>query len=452
MGSKRLSFITRYVLLFGALLLAANIAMGVMVFTQSQTAMRNLIDKNMLDVVKSAAGSLDGDKLGALTEDDVDGPVFHEIGNRLLVFKYNTDIHFIYAVKQDDEGKYVFTVDPDPVDPGEFGEEVLVTPALVAAAKGTPTVDKDPAADEWGNFYSAYCPVYDSSGSIAGVVGVDFDAQWYEEQLNRYTVSIACLTIGSVLIGSVAVVLMTNRVRKRFKELDEGLSELSHDVDVLIGEMKGSDGFEAANARDEEEQNENETDELEALDRRIRLMQTEMGAYLTYLRKQAYIDSLTGVESAASYHELTSSLEKKIEEGAANFWVAVFDLNSLKQINDTFGHEIGDQYIQASAQAIMSGFADARVFRVGGDEFAVVAEGYDQERVNEGLARMEGTVLAFNEGERPCAQPLALSRGATCFDAEKDTSYKEVFARADQIMYENKQEYYRTVGDRRRRE
>ncbi len=450
MGSKRFSFTTRFVLLFGALLLAANIAMGYMVFTQSWTAMRELINKSMLDVVKSAAGSIDGDKLGALTEDDVDGPVFRDIAKQLLVFQTSTDIHFIYAVKQVDDNTFVFTVDPDPVDPGEFGEEVLMTPALVSAATGVPTVDKEHAADEWGDFYSAYSPVFDSSGKIAGIVGVDFDAAWYEQQLNKYTISIAALTIGSVLIGSTTVVFITNRVRKRFKELDEGLSDLSHDVDVLMSEVRGCDGSEVVNDKDTEGHSEPETDELEVLDRKIRAMQTEMGAYLKYLRQQAYIDSLTGVESSTAYHELTSSLETKIGEGAADFWVAVFDLNSLKQINDTYGHEIGDKYIQASARSISTGFADARTFRIGGDEFVVVAEGYDQELMNEGLARMEESVSDFNEGERPCAQMLALSSGATGFEADKDKSYKEVFARADQIMYANKQEYYRTVGDRRR--
>ena len=247
---------------------------------------------------------------------------------------------------------------------------------------------------------------------------------------------------------------MTNRVRKRFKELDEGLSDLSHDVDALMREVRGNDESAAADGQDAEaeEPGKRETDELEALERKIRAMQTEMGASLKYLRQQAYIDSLTGAESSAAYHELTASLERQIEEGDADFWVAVFDLNSLKQINDTFGHEYGDEYIKASARAISSGFADARTFRIGGDEFVVVAEGYSKERADEGLARVDEAIASYNEGERPCVQSLAISRGATGFDGGKDKSYKEVFARADQIMYANKQEYYRTVGDRRRHE
>ena len=159
MGSRKLSFTTRYVLIVGIMLFVANTVLGMVILDQSKSAMKALINKNMLDVVNSAAGSLDGDTLGALTEDDVNGPVFKEIEDRLLVFQNSVDIEFIYAVKRIDKEHYVFTVDPDPVDPGAFGEEVVTTPALVQAADGTPTVDSQPAADRWGNFYSAYSPV-----------------------------------------------------------------------------------------------------------------------------------------------------------------------------------------------------------------------------------------------------------------------------------------------------
>jgi hypothetical protein len=181
MNARKLGLTARYVLMFGVLLVLANVTLGIVVLNQSKAAMRSLIDKDMLDIANAAAGTLDGDALGALTEEDVDGPVFQEIKRQLLVFQNSVDIQFIYAVKETDDGRYVFTVDPDPVDPGAFGEEIVVTPALVSAAKGVAFVDSDPAADRWGNFYSAYSPVFDSSGNVAGVVGLDFDTEWYEQ-------------------------------------------------------------------------------------------------------------------------------------------------------------------------------------------------------------------------------------------------------------------------------
>ena len=448
MKGRKLSFTTRYVLVFGILLLVATTALGVVVLNQSMLAMKTLINKNMLDVVKSAAESLDGDALGALTEDDVDGPAFRDVEDRLLVFQRSVDIHFIYAVKQVGEDEFVFTVDPDPVDPGEFGEQIVTTPALMQAGKGTPTVDSEPAADRWGNFYSAYCPVYDSSGRVVGIVGVDFDATWYDGQVREYTTSIAIVTTVSTLLGAAIIALISHRVRVRFNDLDTGLSELSEDVDLLMDEVASYSGIEVPSANKDSVNYEN-VDEIEKLGAKIRTIQSEMRIYLDYLQTQAYTDALTKVGSSTSYHELIHELNAKVAEGAADFYVLMFDVNSLKEINDVFGHERGDEYIRGAANALMRGFDDARIFRSGGDEFVVVAEGFKQAQVDEGVREVDVAITEFNESSK-CPAKLAISRGVARFEPERDTSFEDAFARADKMMYDNKRVYYQTVGDRRK--
>ena len=448
MKGRKLSFTTRYVLAFGILLLVATTALGIVVLNQSMSAMKTLINKNMLDVVKSAAESLDGDALGALTKDDVDGTVFRDVEQRLLAFQRSVDIHFIYAVKQVGEDEFVFTVDPDPVDPGEFGEEIVTTPALVQAAKGIPTVDSEPAADRWGNFYSAYSPVFDSSGGVAGIVGVDFDATWYDGQIRGYTTSIAIITTVSTLLGAIIIAFISHRVRVRFNDLDAGLSELSGDVDLLMDEVASYSGIEVRSANKEAVNFEN-ADEIEKLGAKIRTIQSETRVYLDYLKAQAYTDALTKVGSSTSYHELINELNARIAKGAADFYVVMLDVNSLKETNDTFGHECGDEYIRAAANALMRGFDDARIFRVGGDEFVVVAEGFERAQIDEGLCEMDVAIAEFNESSKHPAK-LSVSRGVARFEPERDTSFEDTLARADKMMYDDKRVYYQTVGDRRK--
>lgn len=93
MARKKLSFTSRYVLAFGLLMLLTNTLLGVIILYQSNTTVRSLINKNMLDVVKSAAGLLDGDTLAALTEKDVGGETYRDIEDRLIVFQNHEDIH-----------------------------------------------------------------------------------------------------------------------------------------------------------------------------------------------------------------------------------------------------------------------------------------------------------------------------------------------------------------------
>ncbi len=454
MRRRKLSFAMHYVLVFSVLLFVANVVMGLVILNQSAAAMRTLINKDMLDVVKSAAASIDGDALSALTEEDVDGPVFRDIEDRLIAFRESVDIHFIYAAKQVDDETYVFTVDPDPVNPGAFGEEVVTTPALVAAAKGVPTVDENPAADRWGTLYSAFSPVFDSSGKVAGVVGIDFDARWFEEQLQRYTFSIVLVTVASLAVGAILIGLVTKRVRGRFKELETGLEELSGDVDHLMDEMASYSGLSLPKVASEGEglgTSGGVEDELGELSEKIRVMQLEMGVYLNYLREQAYTDALTQVGNATAYCEATEELDRQIASGYASFWMMAFDVNSLKELNDVYGHECGDCYIRGAAYAIEVGFENVRTYRTGGDEFIAIAQGIDEAQVQEGFAKIEAAIADFNV-TRTYPPMLAVSKGAACFVPGQDTSHKEVVARADKLMYEDKRAYYRTVGDRRDRD
>ena len=86
----------------------------------------------------------------------------------------------IYCVRALDDGSFVFTIDPDPESPGAFGDHIPYTEALYNASLGTPGVDKEAYVDQWGRFYSAYSPVFDSNGNVTDIVAVDFTADWVD--------------------------------------------------------------------------------------------------------------------------------------------------------------------------------------------------------------------------------------------------------------------------------
>ena len=444
MKKRKIAFTTRYVLLVGILLLATSLILGLIILNQSRKAMKTLINKDMLDVVCSAAGTLDGDVLGALTEEDVDGPEFNRIADQLTVFSDSVDIEFIYAVKQDGEDRFVFTVDPDPVDPGAFGEEVLVTDALRKAGEGTAAVDDSPASDRWGNFYSAYCPVFDSEGEIAGIVGIDFNAEWFEQQIQEHMFSIVLFTILAVVVGSILVFLITHRVRVRFKELNKEFSDLSQNIDLLMAEVSAYSGFETEQiSRNEPEEKDGTTDELELLTEKIHAMQTDMSSYLALLHAKAYMDSLTRVGNTTAYHEKIHELDRKIAEGTACFTVTVFDLNGLKKLNDTLGHECGDAYILGAATVISRAFGTSNTYRIGGDEFAAILEDADPEKTEACLEALKKELEAFPaENGSSYTEPLSLAAGSASYIPGEDDSWQTVFARADQEMYANKKRHY----------
>lgn len=87
------------------------------------------------------------------------------------------------------------------------------------------------------------------------------------------------------------------------------------------------------------------------------------------LRARAFTDELTGIPNRAAYQQFSDSLAE------TPLPVAVFfiDLDGFKAVNDTYGHDAGDRLLRDVAQRIQAGLATERIFRIGGDEFAVVA-------------------------------------------------------------------------------
>jgi diguanylate cyclase (GGDEF)-like protein len=235
------------------------------------------------------------------------------------------------------------------------------------------------------------------------------------------------------------MMLITNRVRVKFGELDEALLGLSEDVNILMSEMSSYSGMDMFDSQVSVDLDTNASDELEAIGNQIRTLREETSLYLEYLRTQAYIDPLTKVGSSAAYHEAVDELNQKIDQGVADFWVVVVDINRLKELNDTLGHECGDYYIQGTAQSLVQGFGASRVYRIGGDEFAVVVEGDDRTRVDECIGDVAAAVDAFNASSQYSAT-LSVSVGSARFEDGRDHAFKDVFSRADQAMYRRKKE------------
>ena len=454
--SKKISFTLKYVIIFGVVLLLTNIFLGLVLMLQSVNTLQRLVRQNMLNISKTAAGIVDGDVLENLTEKDVGGPAFNGILSDLRIFQDNVDIEYIYAVRQTGEDEFVFTVDADPGDPADFGENVLVTYALREAAKGTATVDSEPAQDEWGNFYSSYSPVYNSEGKIAGIIGVDFSTEWYDRQIREHMVSFVVILIMSVLIGGFVVVYFTGKLRKRIRDLNSELSMLSKDVDELTEEItsnaiyrEGMEAYDLTTGGDLQNKDAVYEDEIETLNRKLQSMHSEMKHYLDYMHVKAYQDALTGVGNTAAYQEKQQKIDGRIGAGpeAGFVTVAVFDINDLKKINDQYGHVAGDRIIQGAASAVADVFGIPQTFRIGGDEFAAVVLDISEEDMAACLGQVEERVSLFNEKRKGEGGVLSISMGTASYDPGLDASFRELFVRADETMYVNKNKYHSSLAE-----
>ncbi len=151
-------------------------------------------------------------------------------------------------------------------------------------------------------------------------------------------------------------------------------------------------------------------------------------------KQKAYKDGLTGVKNKLAYLEALAELENALESGElTEYGVVVFDVNGLKTINDTLGHEAGDEAIKSGCRIICHQFDHSPVFRIGGDEFVAILKGRDYANRETLLEEFRKTISENQENG-----DVVVASGLAIYDASKDDSYNDVFKRADESMYKQK--------------
>ena len=160
-------------------------------------------------------------------------------------------------------------------------------------------------------------------------------------------------------------------------------------------------------------------------------------------KQRVSLDPLTGVLSKYAYVDMETQIDEKISLGQMNeFAIILFDLNDLKQTNDTRGHQAGDHYIIGSVNLIKDYFEDYPLYRVGGDEFVTILQ-------DEGYQNREKLLKEFNqkidENVKMKSGPI-IAAGLAVYLPEKDGTTLQTFSRADREMYTRKRELKEKQG------
>lgn len=180
----------------------------------------------------------------------------------------------------------------------------------------------------------------------------------------------------------------------------------------------------------------------------IQLFFEPMGAYIhnrllmRQLEERANTDPLTGLYNRGYLDVILMEEKKKHEEYDIPFAVVAADVNRLKQANDEYGHEAGDQLILTVARKLKSAIREMDcVARTGGDEFVVLLANTTHAAAQQVVTRFVGTLfkeVAIDVGDGK-QFPVTVSFGASGVDV---VAPEELLNDADRRMYESKQAYY----------
>ena len=426
---------------------------GVVMMVRSVAQLKTVLWNHMESVSNMAASLIDGDELELITE--ADAPTLDEDGRRIAdgsarscameqilvnVKNAQKDMHipYIYIVRYEN-GKLVFIVDPDIDAPGAYGQEIVYTPSQAIAWAGQSKVDDVPYSDEWGTYYTAWSPIRNSDGKVVGLVGVDFEATEMTEQMNFSLILVITSTCVLLLLCIASFILYSVIERKRSEQLVSEIADLSDNLKTMFDEIEG---IETTGEREDEEEDYADEDFANYVHRKTIAMTKRLRKHTSYMEQQANIDFMTKTGNTRAYTAEKDKFQAEIEKGTADFAVAIFDINNLKEINDNYGHEYGDKIITTAADVLKKIFAVFNVYRIGGDEFAVILPSTSAKAVELAFGLVDEETNKANKHFTNDIK-LSISKGYSIFNPETDKDYREVFMRADQRMYAEKEIFHK---------
>lgn len=282
--------------------------------------------------------------------------------------------------------------------------------------------------EEYGHLVSIGRPIFDKSNNIIAISLIDLSMDEIiakeNESLRTLIIINSTLSAAIILIGSLLVLFL---IARPVRILTSAANEYTK------GEDEELNKFAQIKIRTK--------DEIEDLANSMKKMEKDINNYIISLlgaekkademKHLADKDALTGVNSKRLYFEAEERLNEQIRKGEAKFAISMIDLNDLKKTNDTFGHEKGDEAILNLANAIKETFKNSEIYRIGGDEFAVISEGTDLENVRS--LEKEFKIKASNKDNK-----FSAAIGVAIFDKKIDNNFEDTFKRADKKMYHHK--------------
>lgn len=153
------------------------------------------------------------------------------------------------------------------------------------------------------------------------------------------------------------------------------------------------------------------------------------------LKEISQKDELTKLYNRRAFEILYDNSFKEAKEKNYNLWLAILDIDHFKEINDTYGHMVGDKVLKEIADIIKKTLREGdEVFRIGGEEFAIIFKNISGSAVKRVLERVRENVKAkrFPFMNRSVTISIGAAR------LKKGDSKRDLFERADELLYEAK--------------
>lgn len=174
---------------------------------------------------------------------------------------------------------------------------------------------------------------------------------------------------------------------------------------------------------------------------------TELKTLEQELLELSLVDELTGLYNRRGFFVLASQFLQMVDRMNSRAAVIYLDLDTMKMINDTYGHAEGDLTLVETAILLRSNIRSSDILaRFGGDEFVALVIEIDESGTEKMLERINDQFDSFN-AQNNRKYSILISYGISHYDPQNPCSLEELMIKADKAMYEQKQSKRQTAID-----
>lgn len=357
----------------------------------------------------------------------------------------NPDIAFLYIMRLEPQQAVHFVLDSDPDKPAQPGQIYETVNRDLLSGFQRPSVDAEITTDAWGSFLSGYAPVLGAEGRY--LIGIDMRADEVREKLRTLQVTGVSSLLISLLLAFVFSHWLSKGMRLRIERLHRRCVEAS--LSARLEPVRGDELDQLGATLDQmleqlhrhhhelEHQVSERTRALKEANRQLRHEIEERTRIGRILEETARTDYLTQLMNRRAMAERLQAEVARVERGGAPFSLVLIDIDHFKNINDNFGHDVGDEVLKSLSRAFAGHVREQDIVaRWGGEEFLLLLPSTGERSAAEQAERLRQLLDRGEVRVSRYSQALTASFGVCEYTAGE--GIKALLKKADVALYRAK--------------
>lgn len=223
-----------------------SLMIGIISINYMEESLLNASRAQSMAMAESAANTIDGEQIARIHAGDEGTEDYEVVLAQLQGFLVSDDIEYIYTMRQAD-GVVQFVVDADTEEGAAIGEEYETYDKIDIALGGESSMDDEVTTDEWGSYYSAFAPIFDSEGNVVAIVGVDCSVDSIDAKIDDMTKTLVIIVIVCIIAAFVISMLMGRLMARNVLTINRKMEELAGTDGDLTQEIQIRSGDEIEN-------------------------------------------------------------------------------------------------------------------------------------------------------------------------------------------------------------